>query len=553
MDSRSIWSLAIVLAGCWPWSHHDRPSSQDVVCQGPLEAAAPTIKPAGTNTTAALQYRSSGSAASAGPAEPPPPPLLPPPPPPEDDPPALTSPDGMGNNGLSSASLFNNALTTNPAALEILRARPLTTATLDDPYLKRQLLDQAARDVMADVVGCALDRDSVVAGWRGFYGLCTGGAEGDWRTQAPSERCLQLVTACLLSRVNGLHRRVPISLHTLGDLLPLKNRVLIETRYRESDPQDGLSDGTPISGFADLCRVGGDCGWEPAHLGTCARNTGVQFTLQLPDLASCSATSLRVCKGIYGCSKDDVGVQPSALEYSGYTGQGTGCTINFTCPSEGQYGVMYKTRQEHGLADLTAGASTGQFPAPEKVLFSFREAAFFGDLFDPAALSRRREIVVVDGKPLVRVAVPAGLPRPNPGAAAALCRPHTRASSPYRNAHACYAFESQAASSRDIQLTEADGVTTLNDRVCAHPTADCFPNPVKPCPTQCTWDATAEAYKNCRPRPDARIYPAITTFLDAPCSLVSGPQCKTLGDTRTRIARTTGAPTSVPPTTNVPR
>src|SRR5690349_2500159 len=89
--------------------------------------------------------------------------------------------DGMGNNGLSAVSLFDNALTTNRDSLEKLIANPLSDSTFNDADLGRQLLDSAAQAVMKDLVSCALPDTANVRGFHGEMGLRTG-ETGDWST-----------------------------------------------------------------------------------------------------------------------------------------------------------------------------------------------------------------------------------------------------------------------------------------------------------------------------------------------------------------------------------
>src|SRR4051812_32876275 len=64
--------------------------------------------------------------------------------------------DPIPHNGLSSDSLNHNALTTNPRALQILQRRPLDSSLFKDEYMRLQLHDSRARDVMTELVRCAL-------------------------------------------------------------------------------------------------------------------------------------------------------------------------------------------------------------------------------------------------------------------------------------------------------------------------------------------------------------------------------------------------------------
>jgi hypothetical protein len=433
----------------------------------------------------------------------------------------------MGHNGLSSASLFNNALTTNPTALAILMKSPLRTETFkNDEYLKRQLLDQSARDVLSDIVSCALGPDASVEDWHGELGLCTKAPEGDWSKQPPTSRCLQLVSACLFARVNALQRRVPVSFHAEGALLPLRSRVRMETKYRESLATDGLSAGTLIDGFADngSCPSGHDCSWKPAHVGTCQPGTDMNVALSGLSSSQCSTTAVQICWGIYGCKKSDQGVvPPSALEYSGFVDQRGGCAGTFKCPSYGAYGVMVQPATAGSTFTVeVAAAPSATYPAAETDVFPFREAAFFGNLFEPSQLTRHREIIISGGKPVLKVERRSGAA----GAAQSLCRAGAINNIPYQHVYACYSLQDTRAGSKDIQLSDQSGVANLNDRVCATATSSCFPNPPESCTTHCQWNQSTAAYEGCSS--SGPVYPAITTFLDAPCSLVGARQCAVL-------------------------
>ncbi|WP_438030826.1 hypothetical protein [Sorangium sp. So ce233] len=154
------------------------------------------------------------------------------------------------NNPLSTASFTPKATLRGDPAAEALRGRlpvspgrAVTTKPLkdrpggpgrlvDQGTLHKALLDPAAREVMKDLVECALGSHQTVswtagaqewsptaeesaevsrAGqltWRGVgAGLCPA-----WATGAPDARCQELVSACLLTRNNAMGRIQDISL-----------------------------------------------------------------------------------------------------------------------------------------------------------------------------------------------------------------------------------------------------------------------------------------------------------------------------------------------------
>jgi hypothetical protein len=368
--------------------------------------------------------------------------------------------------------------------------------------------------------------------FRGELGLCTHDPD-NWSVGKPSEKCLQLVSACLLARVNALHRRVPISLRDSERILQMRKQVTVETKYRESDPDEGLSKGTPICSFTgDLrspnCAARSDYGWQQAFTGRCAPGT----TVQLQSRGECSA-SIRICSGIYGCEERNQGVPLQALAYTGFVPSsvappGGGCTVTFTCPAPGlqsaqvstvpsSYAVMIKPLDGRSSALALAG-KTARYPAPESEIFPFREAGFYGNLFEPEALSRT---VSVKGDNLViaEAGRVSSVPLPKHQSAGKL-------SIPYTHVYVCYGFEDQRSTSVDIQLTKAHGIANLNDRVCAGPGSNCFPNLPVACSNVCQWNDHEGVYEKCQGRD--RLYPAITSYLDEPCSLVSAGQCVSL-------------------------
>jgi hypothetical protein len=501
-------------------------------------------------------------------------------------------PNDMGHNGLSNKSLFDNALTMNPRALNVLLNHPLDSNIFnsqDYVDMKYQLLDKPAQDVMEELVRCALSPTSPSVKYTdptdskghsiefpGELGLCTKGQD-DWSSQRPSEKCLQLVTACLLARTNALHRRVPISLRSperepgsvLSEaILPTRVRVLIENEYRESSPTEGVSNGTPIPSFdgylppqrsvagvagvgsghfptlttmssSPTCILGPDCGWQQAYVGTCQHGTEIELRAQ----ADCKI-SIRACGGIYGC-ENSPGASSLKHPYSVILGQSSSCSLTFRCPlqpsepgevvTHGTYGVMIKSSGGN-LTKLTV--HTGKYPSPEVDIFQFREGAFFGNLFEPNELTRTREMTMEGGKWTALEAIP--ISSISPMASASSNCQSAQTIIPYQHVYACYSLE-QSPLPTDIQSTKEDGSANLNDRICAEPNSTkCFPHAIVACVDRCSQSADKRVYESCKgdPKTDNKTYSPITTYLDEPCSLLDSQQCDTLHDHRNFRFRT---------------
>src|SRR5262249_27933060 len=162
-----------------------------------------------------------------------------------------------------------------------LRHHPLTKTRdgdlfADDPYVVAQLHDPRAQAVMAEIVKCALDSGTTVTyrdkldgnaphPWRGELGLCRPQRGSDpqsrsWIAQ-PNVPCQQLVTACLMARTNALHAAVPIVLRGQPpNLFPPRDPVSTGTSFREGQPGDDPSEGTPIGSFTwPVCVKGLEC------------------------------------------------------------------------------------------------------------------------------------------------------------------------------------------------------------------------------------------------------------------------------------------------------
>ena len=127
------------------------------------------------------------------------------------------------------------------------RLRPLEAVKA----VRRLLADPNARAMAKEIFKCALaqapaplltlpyqepDGNPVVLG--GELGLCQGAsAARDWWNAAPTKTCLQLVTACVMARVNGLGQAVPLALHSPSQSWPAPaDQFATETFLRETQP-----------------------------------------------------------------------------------------------------------------------------------------------------------------------------------------------------------------------------------------------------------------------------------------------------------------------------
>jgi len=420
---------------------------------------------------------------------------------------SATLSDDLPRNGLASAAISRASLTA-PVTQLVMNAikngaltAPIVLSDDDRAWLGgSDALASNARELMKYIVSCALDPgvqglpnlNDISQDWRGELGLCDGqpGTLGSWADGPPSEGCLQAVSACVLARVNALSKRVIISMRGEStELLPVRPRVKVETKYRENH-------GTPIRSF-EVCRGSPapaptqDCGWEARYVGMCSPNRLV--TLQVNGSAR-----IRICKGIYGCDHADIPQTSTGTEY--YTPWYAGhivstpasSTLTFTCP---QAPVPAKTRSYFSVmlaspsstssldprVDVTVtGPSTGQYPAPENMVFTYREGAFYGNIF--AAVQ------------------PLGPSRPSPSDLLTNFQ------------YACY---SDDWSSKLAQLS---------DRLCAGPTNQCFENVPQPCQPRCLIQAPGTgAYLQCNEAvPESRQWDhAITVYLNHPCDLAS--------------------------------
>ena len=352
---------------------------------------------------------------------------MPAPPQPPSDGGACTCPlvglPDLPHNDLPHNDLAGSALTKTSALLGTLARAPLTSMAFSTSgSVWPALADPASQKVMEYLVGCALNGPETSNGSGapagpvqtvtyanpayptdqtakpqitvdGELGLCGAGSPaGDWSAGPATPECQELVSACLLARVNALGRRVIISVRGEPTLrFPLRDRVLVEDQYRENN-------GTPIASFAACSgtAVPPDCGWQPHYVGRCV--AGDQVTIRT-DVATDCDKQLRVCTGLYGCNTAG---QPAPYYGGSKIGDdGAACPgLSFTCPTPpdggtstapdwpvhaggkkyAYYSVMFNP-QVPGTLDpstVTLRATTGDYPATEAEVFTWREGASTG-------------------------------------------------------------------------------------------------------------------------------------------------------------------------------
>lgn len=445
-------------------------------------------------------------------------------------------PLGDPKNGLSSQAFRRNALTTNPHALEILRTHALNDNlfwSVEDGYIGRQLHEPAARAVAEELVECALKEGVTLTyvdlqdsnkeyRWTGQLGLCQPAGTHGWYDAAPTEECQQLVTACVMARVNALGKAIPLSMRGRpASMFPLVERVSTTPLLREGLSGDDPSEGTPIHSFDSTCNPGDDCGWRAAHVGTCSPGARVQLAVEPPPGAG--SPWLRVCAGIHGCNKLVGGLEPPR-PYSRYLGEsqplssgptssaGEATRFEFTCPVGPHIGGYYSVMVQQtpgSLLRVRQLTSSGSYPASEKEVFTFLEGAFYGNLFEPNALTTHCEIFPKKG---TRCVVNPDYERKKYREEPVL---------PYTDVHACYSFAQQ----QDSQHGDL-GTAYLNSRLCDLPNARCFFHPPRPCTegpsnAHCKWVSSSGVYKECAdPADPTTTFQPITTYLNDACDLI---------------------------------
>lgn len=308
-------------------------------------------------------------------------------------------------NGLPTSALVLNALSANPTANAQLATSPLSSATFSDPYMQEQLVDPDARKFMKYLVSCALGAQqevswvhpmtSQVSTWHGSMALCP-----EWNVQAPSQKCLELVSSCVLARNNALGVRVVLSVTGEDSSRPSS---FIPADRVPTDPYVPRTYDTIASFNACGSTVVGDagrnCGWTPAEVGSCTPGAWVRVGAGGRPPDQCGGGTLgsmgpqrvmlRVCRGLAGCNSTegtggDLRDSPDLLAQSaGSCGQQEPA-VTFRCPADRIFNVMvapYDSRDTAADVREIEAESPARYPAPEAVVFETREGAFYGTIF----------------------------------------------------------------------------------------------------------------------------------------------------------------------------
>jgi hypothetical protein len=410
------------------------------------------------------------------------------------------------HNGLTPCGLWQNR-----EVLSVLKASPLDEETITK---EAPSLDVDGRGLLEYVISCARDPNLPPLGahlqiagtstngvdylppWPGEMGLCGARSPFHWGEHGPDLGCQEIVTACVLARINLNQKRVVISVRgEPSSLFPLQDRVDVERSLREPRIHDVMS--------LRPCSLKGsdDCGFVPKYVGRC--ESGKPVTLK----SGGAGAATRVCNGLYACTRE------THTAYASFIQDGApDADVTFDCPSAvtlgsekyGYYSVLVRPRVPNDAApDVMAPG----YPAREEEVFTFREGAYYGNLFEESTRQR----------------APLGA---CPGTALA------------GDAFACY---SDVWPDPDIYMT---------DRWCAK--ASCWENSPQPClrafdpkaQTQLTstWASACQSqssdsqphYQMGRelphvPPPNGPFYfrHVITVYLNQPCDLTQsgGPNC----------------------------
>jgi hypothetical protein len=392
--------------------------------------------------------------------------------------------------------------------LDAFSAHPMSNQTLQQVMVQQGWpdlvgVDPAVGKLLSKVVSCALDYGHKLtpvggAPLEGELGLCP-----DWaqRAPSPSTLCRQIVSSCVLARVNALGARIVLSLRakdrwfnvppldvqslivqspvTVPSFNHYRIAVPVETQYREGG-------GVEIPIFKP-CGSGPrtNCDFEPLYVGRCTADQQVYLAAASPEM------KVRVCKGLYGC---EIGAPPLAHPYASFLAEGVGL-VGFKCPANGPrssyggrwgyYSVMSSrpSVQTEQVWVKAISSGRGNYPANELEVYTYPEGAFYGNLFRPEPLDKSSSKVLNGAE------------------------------------YACYGNG------------WASGVAQMNERFCASPTApNCFANPPVACFESrdhvCATDALGgDAFSKCRYATATDPWQvSLTTYLNNPCDLTEG-QC----------------------------
>jgi hypothetical protein len=419
----------------------------------------------------------------------------------------------MVHNNQHENGLTPEALGCAEHLLGALTTSPLRTATfqgLTGPA-REELTRRCphARELMKYVVSCALAPGESVAAddgcepWQGEVGLCKSGEFGDWATSRPTTPCLEIVSACVLARTNAMDKQVAISLRGPNPALSMLPSVPVETHYRDEGGRETIKSFRPCKGGEAAGSPDRDCGWQPRYVGKCEADDDREsdVTLTVTNASGHLPVMVRVCGGIYGCEHKEQRTMPSYADWiADQTIMAPDGRLSFDCPSGhlskatnkayGYYSVMVASPRPRGdvPCDVDVKAVTareGYYPASESQVFTFREGAFYGDIF------------------------PRGGAAPGSEARGSVARPGAVLSA---DQFACYSKQSRG-NQGDLYLAR---------RLCVGPEEDCFTNTPGPCWTSCGGLSSPIGghLVSCKGGPATVWQYPITTYLNQPDDLV---------------------------------
>ncbi len=462
---------------------------------------------------------------------------------PNADPAGDLAPEGVWGNSLDSGALTRNGLIANPRANARMITVPLATESYADATaplaLKVQLRHAPTRQMMGYLVSCALNPGQFVSytdsststtygPWEGQLGLCS-----SWASGGASTTCQQIVSACLLSRVNAFNEHVQLSMR--GQ--PSGSSALIPVGTVPTVTETAF--GAPISSFASCSTStsGGarNCGYTPNYVGTCKKHLPVNIGAGGKNPTSCLSgsplgtstgnTVLRVCDGLVGCNHGS----PEVLGESGGSCGGTKPFVTITCPESEIFSVMSGPLVSTGTATANPAVETSpdvKYRISEQSLFSWQEGTFYGNLWGPGALNN----AILDGHNVVSDLGVLG------------------ASPAYPIALADGAVFATMFACTGIFWNEEDAYMKL--RVCAGTDTNCAATPMGACSSSMTLPCPANRHRCASIHGGAAVgdyddctdgitmwQNPITVYLNDPKDIISGLN-----------AEVTGSPTASPPT-----
>jgi len=438
-------------------------------------------------------------------------------------------------NSLTTQALVLNAIATNRESNGLLGTMPLEELfhpTLGDANTRLRLHDPNAQRFMEYLVGCALSEGQALdyydprmpnpgqKKWWGQAGLCPA-----WATSAPTQDCLERVSACVLARNNAEGRRVELSMRgehrftaSGPNIYTLAERTLPAVHRPIS--------GEPMASF-ESCGMGEsgpqrDCGWTPDGIGSCTPSStvwvgagGLMSCVGIPSPVGSSVNGpavLRVCEGIAGC--DHFEARNLGETTGTCMGAALSSVVSFTCPEGGYFSVMTAPADSTtpGLvANVEARPdSTSEYGLSEQQVYGVREGAFYGNIFLPDDLATEVDVKeVYDGKQKGVVVVGTDV---------------VIQGSIYRKMYSCY--DPSWSSGAAYAANRVCAIPSSGSNCAANVTGACFTSLKPPVAGKCAIQDGALTsgdgdYEQCRDHED-RLWPqSVTTYLHAPCDTVT--------------------------------